>query len=78
MRTKELKLVITFNSTTAAMGFETYCKRNQIAGRLIPLPREISAGCGLSWCTTPNERPIWEEVLKNEQIITDGMYELFL
>ena len=29
--------------------FLKYCKENGIAGRLIPVPREISASCGLSW-----------------------------
>ena len=27
-----------------------------IFGRLIPLPSEISAGCGLSWKTKPEEK----------------------
>ena len=78
MRTKELKLIISFKSTTAAMGFETYCKQNQIPGRLIPIPREISAGCGLSWCTEPANRPIIDKVIQTQQINIDGMYELLI
>ena len=31
-----------------------------IPGRLIPIPREITAGCGLSWKTAPEAR---DEVL---------------
>ena len=51
MRKKELKLVITFPTTSAAMAMETACKSHQKAGRLIPVPSIISAGCGLAWAT---------------------------
>ena len=48
MRKKELKTVITFETTTQAIGMESACKKNQIAGRLIPVPKEITAGCGMA------------------------------
>ena len=35
MRKKELKTVITFETTTQAIGMESACKKHQIAGRLI-------------------------------------------
>lgn len=47
---KEIKLVITFHTTTAAMAMEQACKAANADGRLIPVPRAISAGCGLAWC----------------------------
>lgn len=50
MRKKELKLIVTFYTTADAMALEKYCKEQQVPGRLIPVPRAISAGCGLSWC----------------------------
>ena len=49
MRPKELRIVVTFETTTAAMAFESEAKKRQIGGRLIPVPREITAGCGLSF-----------------------------
>ena len=49
MRKKELKLVITFHTTAEAIAMETVCRKMEIPGRLIPVPRQISAGCGLSW-----------------------------
>lgn len=45
-----MKLVITFHTTTAAMAMEQACKAANADGRLIPVPRAISAGCGLAWC----------------------------
>ena len=48
MRKKELKTVITFETTTQAIGMESACKEYQIEGRLIPVPKEITAGCGMA------------------------------
>ena len=47
---KEMKLVITFHTTTDAMDMEQACKESGTDGRIIPVPRAISAGCGLAWC----------------------------
>ena len=63
MRKKELKLVVTFHTTADAMGMEQLCRKENFPGRLIPVPRSISAGCGLSWCTDPD--PDTEEILRN-------------
>lgn len=49
MREKKPALIITFPTTTDAMGMERLCAQLQLPGRLIPVPREISAGCGLAW-----------------------------
>jgi len=48
---KTEKLVITFYTTTDAMAMERICKETSADGRLIPVPRAISAGCGLAWCS---------------------------
>lgn len=56
MRKKELKLVVTFHTTADAMAMEKACKENGVPGRIIPVPRAISAGCGLSWCADLTER----------------------
>ena len=44
MRKKELKLVVTFHTTADAMAMEKACKAEEVPGRLIPVPRVISAG----------------------------------
>ncbi len=49
MRKKEWKTVITFHTTTEAIALEAACGKEGIPGRLIPVPRQISSGCGLSW-----------------------------
>lgn len=60
MRKKELKLIVTFHTTADAMAMEKACRANDVPGRLIPVPREISAGCGLAWCALPDQ---WESLL---------------
>ena len=45
MRKKEPKLIITFHTTAEAIAMEKLCKENQKTGRMIPVPREISACC---------------------------------
>ena len=55
---KTEKLVITFYTTTDAMAMERLCKETGADGRLIPVPRAISAGCGLAWCADPSGHPL--------------------
>ena len=49
MRTKRPALVLAFASTAQALATEKYCQEHQLPGRLIPVPKEITAGCGLAW-----------------------------
>ena len=58
MREKHPFIVLSFQTTVAAMEWEKRCMEMGIPGRLIPLPREISAGCGLAWRMRPEE---WEQ-----------------
>lgn len=64
MRRKETKLIITFSSTTQAMAFEDACRERGAPGRLIPVPRSITAGCGLAWCADPSERDALVKLLR--------------
>ena len=78
MRKKELKLVVTFHTTADAMAMEKACKADQIPGRLIPVPRSISAGCGLSWCADLNSRQSLEELLSQQDLHPEGIYECMI
>ncbi len=49
MREKRPALVVTFDTTAAAMAAERFCLDHGLPGRMIPVPREIAAGCGLAW-----------------------------
>ena len=77
MRQKEWKLVITFHTTADAIAFEKTCKSNGKPGRMIPVPREISAGCGLAWATLPDEKEGMSRFLSEQKIECEEMKELF-
>ena len=55
MRARERRLIVAFYTTHDAMAFEDFCAARGAPGRLIPLPREISAGCGLAWSAPPGD-----------------------
>ncbi|MGM0379952.1 MAG: DUF3343 domain-containing protein [Bacillota bacterium] len=42
------KSVMTFHSTHDALSFESLLKNNNLEIKIIPVPREISASCGLA------------------------------
>ncbi len=78
MRARHLKLIVTFHTTTSAMAMEKFCMQNGIPGRLIPVPREITAGCGMAWCAPVEARNVIETAAKEAGIETDGWYELMV
>lgn len=64
MRNKRTYQVLSFRTTAEAMTWEKHCLAAGIPGRLIPLPREISAGCGLAWRMLPEDWAAWQEQLE--------------
>ena len=78
MRTKQLRLIVTFHTTTAAMAMEKVCAQRGVPGRLIPVPRDITAGCGMAWSAPPDAREAVEKTVREAGIETDGWYELMV
>ncbi len=78
MRKRELKLVVTFHTTADAMAMEKICRERDVPGRLIPVPRSISAGCGLAWCAPLEEREQLSQVMKDNGIGEETMHECLL
>ena len=77
IREKKLKRIITFSTTTDAIQFEDYCMKHGVPGRLIPVPGEISAGCGMCWMV-PMEEAEASEKLCEEMFSSEGMFEIML
>lgn len=78
MRQKTMKLVITFHTTTEAMAMERLCGETNTPGRLIPVPRAITAGCGMAWCVPVAERSALEQLAAERALRTSGWYELLV
>ena len=75
---RELKAVITFSSTTFALEAERLCKKELLPGRLIPVPAVISAGCGMAWCTSPEDTENVIALLQRENVPYEGVTELII
>lgn len=60
--------VATFHSTHDAIHAERACTERGVSGRLIPLPVQINADCGLAWRMEPSERPMFERLMQDEGI----------
>lgn len=78
MRVKEKKLVLAFATTFAAMKLEKAAKTAGLPGRLIPVPREITAGCGLAFCTELEQRSDVAGFLQENQLVVNGIYEVYI
>ncbi|MFV0362290.1 MAG: DUF3343 domain-containing protein [Suipraeoptans sp.] len=75
MRQKELRLIVTFHTTADAMAMEKVAKNEHLSGRLIPVPRVISSGCGLSWSSPLEERERVLIVMKDAGIDQEELHE---
>lgn len=75
MKKKELRLVVTFHTTADAMAMEKACKEHNVPGRIIPVPRAISAGCGLAWCAELTDKDAVSAMMRQAGIEEEDMHE---
>ena len=78
MREKEFRVIMTFPTTTDAMAMESYCQSHDVAGRLIPVPSAISAGCGMCWSAPSSQRESVERAASEAQLRCEGVYEMLI
>lgn len=78
MRERTEKCIVTFRTTTGAMAMERACKAAGVPGRLIPVPRSITAGCGMCWAAPPAAREAVEELVMKQGLDVDGIYAIIL
>ena len=78
LRKKEKKLIVTFHTTADAMAMEKACKEAGTKGRLIPVPRALSAGCGLAWCAEPEEKEQIARIMEEKKIEAEALHEMLV
>ena len=78
MRQKQLQLLITFPTTTAAMALEAAAREEGFPGRLIPLPTLLSAGCGLAWMAPPDLAEQARELLARWGLHYEAIHQMTL
>ena len=78
MRKKEWKIVVTFHTTAEAMAMEKACNEAEAPGRMIPVPRIISAGCGLAWAAPTEAKEELEALMAKVGIEREAIHECLL
>lgn len=53
-------------------------REENVPGRLIPVPRAISAGCGMCWAAPKECRSTLEELVIRRKLMIDGIYAILL
>ncbi len=76
MRVKTPKAVVTFATTSDAMAMEAAAREHGIPGRIIPVPTEIDAGCGLAWSAEASERVQLVERIAQYGLAHEGLFEV--
>ena len=78
MRAKTPKAVVTFATTSDAMAMEAVAREHGIPGRIIPVPSDIDAGCGLAWAIDAAERVELERALHEHALSHEGIHEVLM
>ena len=71
-RVRRPALVLTFPTTAAAMACEELCGQAGLPGRMIPVPGQISAGCGLAWKAAPQDQDALVSALAEAGVAVEG------
>ena len=74
MLQKKTWLLVTFYTTAGVMAMERAYKAASLPGRIVPVPRSITADCGLAWRCEPTLRAPVEALADPEEVM--GIYEL--
>ena len=78
MRKKTRKPVVTFGTTSDAMAMESLAREMGLPGRIIPVPSEIDAGCGLAWSAEASQKDELVAGLRRYGIAHEGVYDVLL
>ena len=76
MLKKELKLIVTFYTSSEAMATENACKAMGIDGKLISAPRNLTADCGISYATDISNKEKIENILNDKKIDYEKIVEI--
>lgn len=77
-RCKTPHAVVTFRSTADAMAVQAAAAGGVLPGRVIPVPSEISAGCGLAWSVPVKQREALEQALEQRRLAYEAVSEVDL
>jgi hypothetical protein len=73
---KEKYIITTFHSTHSALKFEDLLKKNNLTIKIIPVPRQISASCGLAGRALSKDFETILDLVKETSTDIEEIYEL--
>ena len=78
-REKKPALVIAFDATAQALAAEALFQEKGLPGRMIPIPAQVSAGCGLAWKAEVSQEQLLLHALDQAEIVYSAccVVELF-
>lgn len=68
---EQVFLIVAFASSHDALKAETVCAKQQLSVRLIPIPPEVSAGCGLALRSELGQADRVRDILEREGVQGD-------
>lgn len=71
-------VVVTFYTTAEAFAFEKACRKKGVEGRLVAVPRQLSAGCGMAWASPVDLRDEIESLAEAKALAHEGVHTLRL
>lgn len=71
-------VVVTFPTTADAMHMQSLAVKCTLQGRLAPIPRQLSAGCGFAWREPAQNRQLLERLLRTHDVEHEELVELML
>ena len=78
MRKKQPRLVVSFHTTNEAMAMRLAGAADALQGRLIPIPRQLSAGCGLAWSEPAANETALRRTIDERDLCYEGIAKLDL
>lgn len=67
------QLIISFHTTAEAMRAEHIFREKNVPGRIVPVPPDIRADCGMAWRTDPENQENLLAALSGE-VVPAGIY----
>lgn len=69
-------LVVTFHNTHSALKADKVARSAGLSHKMIPVPRRLSADCGIALRTEVANRDRLEELLETETVPYQGLFEI--
>jgi hypothetical protein len=71
-----MECLATFDTTHMALFFEKTCRNSGLNVRIVPVPRQISASCGLACSYICDDEKLIKNIVAEKEIEVSGYYRL--